>query len=192
MKSLAEYIKNVRAVQWIISVIPLGGRLLSGQSALAFPALGDDTGSFVFLAVVLSGVAAILPWAIPLRRGRTILMLCSVLLLFCSAIAYYHLSQRYVVSIPTGNGGKMTVSIGSVRTAFANQTYPGKSDAEMLMSRGPYENEVKKLWTSDSIDCVRDRLFGTYLFVFMLLNFVVGLFAQIGSFGRAPEHLPTS
>jgi len=54
------------------------------------------------------------------------------------------------------------------------------TDAEMLAERGPNENEVKKLWTEDSIGLVRLRLFGSYLAVFMLLNFVIGIIAKNG------------
>ena len=48
-----------------------------------------------------------------------------------------------------------------------------QTDAEMLMARGPYENEVRKLWTEDSIDEVRLRFFGSHLGILTLLNFAI-------------------
>jgi hypothetical protein len=76
-----------------------------------------------------------------------------------------------------------------VRTPFANdiarqialrdnRNASDVTDADLLMERGPYENEVKGLWTEDSISWVRLRLFGSYLGSFMLLNFFIGLVAK--------------
>lgn len=179
-QNFSAYAKSVGVIQGFICTIPLGGRLLLKQSAFVYPPLGTDTWNFVFLVMVLSGLAACLPWAVSFRKRRTkaLLLWCSCLLLGCSVGTYFWLSQRYIVSVPLPDGGKLSVSVGSVRTPFAIQNFPGKTDAEMLMARGPYETDVQKLWTEDSIDSVRLRLFLSYLCALMLLNFVVGLIAK--------------
>ena len=179
-RGLTSYAKDVRAVQWFVCAIPIGGRLWQGISPIAFPPLGADTGTSVFFAVALSGVFAILPWALPLRKIKTALLCCSVLLLLGSAVSYFLLSQRYVVSIPLPDGSKLSVSVGSVRTAFADQYFQGETDSEMLSSRGPYENEVKKLWTEDSIGRARFGLYVSYLATLVLLNFTIGVVAKSG------------
>jgi len=180
-ENLKTYIKNVRVIQWFICAIPLGGRLLRKESALAFPHLGPNTGTFVFLAIALSGIAAILPWALSLPKHKAQFLWCSFVLLVCSAVVYFSFSQRYVVPIPIPDVGNISVSVGNVRTTFADQNFLGKTDAEMLMDRGPYENEVKKLWTENSIISVRLRLFVSYLATLMLLNFSIGLIASWGN-----------
>jgi hypothetical protein len=63
--SLKAYVKDVRAVQWFICAIPLGGKLLQKQSVWGFPPLGSNPGTYVFLTIVLAGIAAILPLAVP-------------------------------------------------------------------------------------------------------------------------------
>jgi len=174
-QKFSAYAKSFRIIQGFICAIPL----LWKESAFLFPPLGTGTGIDVFLAMALSGLAAILPWKLSLRKRKTrTLLMCSFFLLVCFVSGYFLLSQRYVVSVPLPDGGELSVSVGSVRTPFAIQNFPGKTDAEMLMARGPYETEVQKLWTEDSIDWVRLRLFLSYLCALMLLNFVVGLIAK--------------
>jgi hypothetical protein len=200
LETLKDYVKKVRRIQWFICTIPLGGHLLKKESAFGFPPLGEEPGIWIFFVMVLCGVAAILPLAIPIRRSKVPLLVISCLLLLCSTVGYFYLGQKYIVSIPAGDHGKLSVSVGFVRTPFANEvagvladqknealtddnTGKGRlsasdiTDTELLMEHGPYESEVKKFWTESSIDKVRLGLFISYLGVLMLANFVVGLIA---------------
>jgi hypothetical protein len=188
-QSLKEYSKVVRAVQVFITVMPLGGRLLQKQSALAFPPLGANTDTAVFFVIILSGVAAILPWPLTFRKSKIPLLCGCALLLIVSVVMYVQYSQRYVVCVPTPDKGNLCASVGYVRTPFANdiagqialrdkRNVPDVTDADLLTEHGSYENVVKSFWTQDSISWVRLCLFGSYLGAFMLLNFFVGLVAK--------------
>lgn len=174
---LASYVKDVRKTQWFICSLPLCARLLDKQSALAFPPLGAETGTYVFMTIVLAGVAAVLPWALPTRKFKALLLISSTVLILVAAIGYHSVTQRYVLKFTVPD---VSLSIGSVRTSFADQYFSGKSDVYMLQAEGPNENEVKRLWTDESVDSVRSRIFASYLSFFTLLNFIVGLISKGG------------
>lgn len=177
-QTFKQYVASVRAVQWFVCVIPLGGRLLQKQSALAFPPLGGDIGTYIFFAIVISGLAAILPWVGTIQRSKGKSVWLTTLLAVCSVVVYFSFSEGYVVSIPLLDGSILSVTVGSQRTRFAKENFPDKSDAEMLMARGPYENEVRKLWTEESIILIRTVLFGSYLAALVFTNLSIGLIAR--------------
>jgi hypothetical protein len=176
-QTFKEYVKSVRKVQWAVCAIPLGGRFLQSQSAFAFPPLGADKGITVFLTIAFVGLAAILPWTFPKKHLKTTMLFC-VLSGVLSTVSYLVLSEKYIVVVPIPDRGNISISVGTVRTEFANRYFEGQTDVEMLESRGPYDIEVKKLWTEDSILWVRIRLFLSYLAAFMCLNIGIGVFAR--------------
>jgi hypothetical protein len=184
-QSLKDYLKKVRKVQWFICVVPLGGWVLKGHWKNLFPIVGDEDANLLCLTLtgVLASVGAILPLAFTATKARLSILLTSLLLLIFSAAAYWTLAERYIVSIPTPNG-KLTVSVGSVRSPFANDVAKeacpqyGCTDAELLMAEGPYEDRVHKLWTEDSITGVRLKTAGSYAAIIFLLNFIIGVFAK--------------
>jgi len=57
---------------------------------------------------------------------------------------------------------EVPVSVGYQRTDFALQWYPRSDDWEMLHNRGPYEEQIQKLWTLRSIIVVRVFLWLSY------------------------------
>ncbi len=182
-QSLTEYIKNVRKVQWVICAFPLGGWALHGHWKYLFPTVGTDGASFLCwtLATLLAGVGAILPWAIDTGRAKLLVLLVCVLFLIFAASAQFYLNEKYVISIPI-HGNSLTVSIGSERSKIANDYVrdqcPNCTDAELVMAAGPYENEVRKLWTTRSIIFVRLEMFASYAAMLFLINFFVGVVAK--------------
>ena len=61
----------------------------------------------------------------------------------------------------------VTVTIGYDRTMFAHQNFAQNDDWEMLRQRGVTEDEIARLWTSQSIILARLALFATYLLVIL-------------------------
>ncbi len=194
-QSLSEYLRNVRAIQWFICVVPLGGWVLRGSLNRLFPLVGSDDANILCLtlATILAGVGAILPWAIDISKVKLPVLLSCTALLICAAIVYFHLSEKYVITIPLPTGEKLSVSIGSERSQAANdyvkEGCPNCSDAELLIAVGPYENEVHKLWTESSIDAVRLEMFVSYAATLFLLNLIVGVLAKTN---RASSNLPVA
>ena len=78
----------------------------------------------------------------------------------CALIALYVPYVR-LVAVPSVHL-EVPVSIGYQRTDFALQTYPQWDDWEMLHDRGPWEQQIQKLWTQRSIIVVRLLLWGSY------------------------------
>jgi hypothetical protein len=196
-QSLKEYLKNVRKVQWFICVAPLGGWALKGHWKHLFPIVGGEDANLrlLMLAMILAGIGAILPWTFSATKARMLILLPSLFLFIASATAYWNLTERYIVSVPIPHGS-LTVSIGSVRSPFANDVAKDKcpqygcTDVELLMTEGPYEDRVHKLWTEDSIMKVRHEMAGSYAAVLFLLNFIVGLFAKQDQQGRSLQSKP--
>jgi hypothetical protein len=176
---LKEFAKKVRKLQWLVCCIPLGSQLLNRKPAFVFPPLGAGTLAMTFAATAVAGVAAVMPWALPLRKWKTVGLIAVFISLICSAVSTFYFWEQYVITIPLPNGNERSVSIGTVRTPFANQYFSGVSDFEMLEARGPYENEVGMLWTRASLLNVRLKLFSSYLAVLVLLNLLIGMLAKL-------------
>lgn len=180
---LKEYISSVKKIQWVICAVPLIGWVLPGHWEYLFPTVGSDSARMFCLTstTFVAGIAVLLPWASDTSKTkRSILLLC-VFLFFLSIAAQFYLNQKYVISIPI-HGTERTVSIGSERTKIANayvrDECPECTDADLVMQVGPYENEIRKLWTERSIIRVRGEILASYAAMLFLLNFIVGMLAR--------------
>jgi hypothetical protein len=179
-QSLSDYTKFFRVVKWFICAMPIGGWLIQNRIAFFFPPLGDSvlTGLALTISTLLAGIAGLLPWKLKAENPKTPLL---TMIFFCalgSALAYFYLSQKYVISTAIPDRHPFTVSVGSVRSNFAQENLHDYTDIEMLQQEGPYEERVQKLWTKDSILSVRFWLFLSYLGWLIPLNFIVGIFAK--------------
>jgi len=81
---------------------------------------------------------------------------------------------------------EVPVSIGYQRTPFALQTYPQLSDWEVLHDRGPWEDQIQKLWTPQSVGMVRALLWLSYTLTLACFLSVVCL----GVYQHAVEETP--
>ena len=82
------------------------------------------------------------------------------LLSVCVWIALFTSDVRHI-ALPSVDQ-EVAVSIGFERTPFALQEYPNETDWEMLHDRGPWEEQIQKLWTRPSIIVVRSLLWLSY------------------------------
>jgi hypothetical protein len=88
---------------------------------------------------------------------------------FCALIGLY---IRFVRVVPIQNeNAEVTVSVGYDRTLFvsSSQELLNLSDAELLIARGPTEDQIQKLWTANSITFVRVSLWACYTFILVCL-----------------------
>jgi hypothetical protein len=131
-----------------------------------FPPLGNETvASQAF--VVLLGVAA--TFLVYLCQASTkaalqrTMKICIVVAALSFSI-FFGLHLRFVRSIDVpSTHGELNVSVGYARTNFANETFGNASDWEMLRYRGTDDEEIMKLWTTESIYLVRLALLLSYL-----------------------------
>lgn len=128
-----------------------------------FPPLGNVqrlalTGTVMFL--LLNTIVVFICG--PLAR-QTLLRVCGILLVvfLLSACAWIALFSSYVENVALADQ-EVSVSVGFQRTPFALREYPHETDWEMLHDRGPWEPQIRKLWTCPSIIVVRTLLWLSY------------------------------
>ena len=61
------------------------------------------------------------------------------------------------------------VTVGYQRTAFADATFGSVSDWELLRARGTDEEELRKLWTTQSLIIARLALYTAYSLIVLAL-----------------------
>ncbi len=169
--SLALYYRSFRSVcgalVGLISASPVLSKLFLPETlkAYGFPPLGDAEGpariaTFVF-ALFVTYFAFFSGAPLPTGNRRRIRVVAGFALVFL--FSYVALSMRLVrtVEVPS-TGTAIQVSVGFERTDFARSNFPGESDWDLLRERGPYEEEIWRLWTSKSLIISRLSLYAAY------------------------------
>lgn len=136
----------------------------SPQDGFLYPPLGDITrlamGVTSFFLLVAAGIVFLM-----FRKSRKHALLAAIicgLALLSSFGAYVAFKQQSVRVVPIPRlGTAQAVSVGDERTDFAKKL-GNVDDYELLRDRGPYEEEVEKLWTARSLTKARFRLWLSY------------------------------
>jgi hypothetical protein len=158
--TLTQYLKGftvlrggLAAIPFILPLIHLVDGYFSEDDRL-YPPLGPIqplaiAGTITLLLVTIL-VAYEVCGSIARIRGSVSLMLTlAALVCFVSLFPLY---SKYVRVIPNRVlGTEVHVSIGSTRTEFAQKYFSDKSDEEKLHIRGTEEEQIRKLWTDDSV-----------------------------------------
>jgi hypothetical protein len=130
-----------------------------------YPPLGDVqrlafAATFGFLLLTTFVVFTCCRLARKVHTSASALLMVGAAVCVCALIALY---VPYVRRVPVPSINlEVPVSIGYQRTDFALQTYQHWSDWEMLHDRGPWEEQIQKLWTQQSIIVVRVLLWFFY------------------------------
>jgi hypothetical protein len=182
--SVSQYYKGFISFYGLIASIPLVDPVVrlcvSDSNALAgylFPPLGDAQHLLLPFTVVmlLTVTYVIFVYCQGLRKvpRKAILALLGGMVLGSVALMLLYNSFVLRVEIPSVDA-EVYVSIGYQRTDFAVQTYPEEkwTDSDMLRDRGPWEEQIKKLWTRRSISIVRVLL---WLFYAMSLACLISI-----------------
>jgi hypothetical protein len=148
--------------------------------AYGFPPMGD-VGSFAGLGLV--SLAFLVTYVVYFwRGGRWLLGAVSIVSFLCLCV-YIALYPRFVLRIDIPPQSRtIRVSVGYERTLFAKANFGSDSDEDMLRARGFDDEEVKKLWTYQSLIIARLALFTSYC------GFMLGLVAAF-SLGIVFERL---
>jgi hypothetical protein len=166
--SLGDYYKGFKSLQGLLAIVfcigpPASAYVIPG---VVFPPLGGQTILAQFFTVLFCVAASFLCFlARDISKSRIIK---SAVLLFLAAIVffavYFGLHFRFVRSIHVSDENRNeVVSVGYERTDFANRTFPGATDSEMINLRGFNEDELTHLWTRESIYVSRIGLYFTFL-----------------------------
>lgn len=133
-----------------------------------FPPLGDFTVTaqiglipFILAAVFCAYLLIGIRWLRAIVVGSALFSLCSFVL-------FLSLASRFIRKVDDpAHKTFMMVSIGYERAEYANQEFKGKTDWEMLRSRGLLEEEIQNLWTPRSIQLARTGLIASYFGVLL-------------------------
>jgi hypothetical protein len=179
-QSLTQYYKSARGLSTAIAAVflPFASKIVGENAATyLFPPLGSMDGpARVGLVALCLGVSlgvyflvAVNPVKSPTRMIWSALLVSAVCLF--AYLAFYD-AFIHRVEIPS-RGTSLYVSVGYQRTEFAKQTFGSASDEEMLRARGPSEEEIRRLWTRQSLIIARLGLYSScvlttlsWLFVF--------------------------
>jgi hypothetical protein len=182
--SIVQYYKRLsillKTLGALFTASPILSALLPESSVTyAYPPLGGidlwgRTGTVVFAAIATLIVYYATPQKSVFRK-----LLGMALLSLVTFAAYLALFSLYVkrVEIPTEKKAVL-VSIGTERTKYAIENFPGESDLDLLLQRGFTDEEISKLWTPQSI--LKSRL-SLWLSFTLFLSFVAATLS-IGAF----------
>jgi hypothetical protein len=166
-------------------VVPVLRVFVPDSSPLAgylFPPLGDSQRLLLTLtvAILLSITCVVFVYCQAVKKAplKAFLALIGGMVLGSGALIPLYNSFVRRVEIPSVKE-EVFVSIGYQRTDFAVQTYPeGKwTDWDLLRDRGPWEEQIHKLWTPHSINVVRLSLWVSYLTTLACFIAIVSLAA---------------
>lgn len=170
--TVAQYYKGFKKLYLLFAAIPIVPVLLrpfipdsSRVAEYLYPPLGDvqqlaSAGTVGFLLLITLVVFMCCRFARRLRTIVPILLIVGVVIGVCVWIGMY-VSYVRRIAVPSVNL-EVPVSVGYQRTPFALQTYPQSSDWEILHDRGPWEEQIQKIWTPYSIFIVRAILWLSY------------------------------
>lgn len=166
--TLAQYYKSFLSVRGLFAaaftLMPAWSVLKPGR---IFPPLGNETSAAQFFAVTLGAATTYVVYLSAknmsdARIRRTIIgLLVTAVVLFC---AYFCAQLRFVRVVPIPALGQDEVaSVGFARTQFANLAFGDLTDEDLLRKRGIDDEQIRKLWTTESIVASRLTLLFSYL-----------------------------
>jgi hypothetical protein len=177
--SLKAYFKQFRSILGIITgfigAFPfIANYLLQQKISNVIPPVED----YVLVIYIIFFIAAVLivyflkdlncwkkPWSTPLTMG--VLFLLAII----AFMSYDHWSERAIrtIYIPTLKKN-VNVIVGLERSKFAVQYFNNKTDEQMLEERGYTKNEIRRLWTQESILHARLFIIVSYFLMVLLLG----------------------
>jgi len=143
--------------------------LSDSAPAYGFPPMGD-VADFARLGLVC--LAFLVTFLVYFWQGGKGALVAAAIVSFMCLCVYVALYPKFVlrIDIPSQQTA-VHVSVGYERTAFAKATFGSDSDEDMLRARGTDDEEIKKLWTYQSLTVARLALFVSYC------GFILGLVA---------------
>ena len=143
--------------------------LPDSASVYGFPPMGD-VGGFARLGMVC--LAFLVTFLVYFWEGGKWPLVAAFLVSFVCLCAYVALYPHFVLRIDVpSQKTAIRVSVGYDRTQFAKTNFGSDSDEGMLRARGFDDEEIKKLWTYQSLTIARLGLFASYC------GFILGLVA---------------
>jgi len=197
--SISQYYKAFGIVRVILAglsfVPPLIGLFVSDSGKIPnyfYPPLGDFKIISIVGTVALGLLSTYAVFLYCSRSSRALHPTATLVLSVIAALSLFVLLALYirlvkVVPIASENT-EVTVSIGYDRTQFVSSSRElvNLTDSELLLVRGPWENQIQKLWTLNSIIVARGCLGAFYTCFLVCLVSILSL----GVYQEASEEAP--
>jgi hypothetical protein len=181
---LAEYHKNMKRSQVFVVAAPILSKLFDQHSGIPFPPVGDETTLFRFLAMLIVGASAAVPYMLPIKRIRVWIAVASFCVLVGSSALYLKLEQDYVITItiPASEkrpDGAMTfVTRGNERVSGLREPYASMMDDDLIRNTGLTDARLERVYTKKSLMANRQKLFWAYVLALACLEFLLGVIAK--------------
>jgi hypothetical protein len=164
-------------LDFIIGVFPFFAHLFSLQMQRLIPPLENDLlviYAILLVMVVLSTYCLNFVGFFRDNRWLTTIIIVILLILACAATVKYIVWQERAVRCgqvqpENRNPEVQCVIIGLERSERAEESFPDFTDKKMLEKRGWTREQVRFLWTPESIEKAHIYLIGYYLAVPLLL-----------------------
>jgi hypothetical protein len=125
------------------------------------------------------------------KRGRGV-RIAGITLLVLGAVgvfAYLWAFGRYVVQDSIERRGRTEI----IRTVIGTELRPGMDDVSGFTNRDLLRDSLydpEKVWTSESVNTVRQLLAGSFVLSFVLLTFGAALLARVEKLSAVPAPTP--
>ncbi|TKJ32503.1 MAG: hypothetical protein CEE38_23070 [Planctomycetes bacterium B3_Pla] len=184
---LFYYIRKFLGLKGLVGLVawayPIIGGLLGIERRLMIPPL--DASSLVIYVILFTMVVlvsySLRCWCVFSNRQWMTAALSVVLFgttIFC-ALRYYSWREKAIrcweVQPENDKPKTVCVIIGLERTKFAKEEYEGRSDVYMLQKRGWEPEQVRLLWTPESLAEAKRSVMGYFLAIPLLVVGIVSL-----------------
>ena len=135
----------------LVACSPLLALIPVDVNRYIFPPLGiiDLMARVISVLAALAATFVVYFWRLR-NVPRAIAILIVAFLVFAVVYAVAFLSSVRTIEIPSKETSVM-VSVGYFRSGFALKNFADSSDEQMLSSRGPNEEEIRRCWTPGSL-----------------------------------------
>jgi outer membrane murein-binding lipoprotein Lpp len=178
---LTEYRKTVNSLLGFVFALPVLSNFFDHHTAVLFPPMGDDSAPWKFVAMAIVGASVLLPYFLLPQTRRSAVVGILFVLFVISCFTYLKLESTYVIAIPHPDAPTRFVTRGSVRNPELKEPYRSMSDYDLIENSGQSDGELEHAYTQGSLLVNRNKLFWSYVFSLVLLEFMLGSVALAGT-----------
>lgn len=160
-----------------VALLPLAGDKIQNVPVI-WPPLGSIETYAAGLATAIIAIFAALPVLFKTKSAAKFGAVVSLLAAVVSLTFYASFLLTYVKGVETPKGSTLYRTLGSQKTAMAEQMFPNYSDEQLLEKAGLTDADIEWAWTPESVKHARLELFISYVAGLASINFAIGAIAR--------------
>jgi hypothetical protein len=171
--TFSQYRNELKSVQGFAFALPIISTFFNPH-ALTFPSIGDNSGPYKLVAMLIVGASAFPPYFL-LRKSRKGLVVGVLFaLLAISGCIYLELNANYVVTIPRASGSPVFVIRGTLRNPNLKAPYDTMNDEQLIEHSGQADEALELAYSRSSLIANREKIFAAYVASLVLFEFFLG------------------